>query len=81
MLHLYRSWGLSETGKHKCPAESTQGTLTYQEACEEIEERGRFNGPEVVEAMREKPMLRDQSFPHCHFLAGEDTSQQTDRKT
>lgn len=40
------------TGKHKNPAESTQGTLTYQEVCEEI---GKLNGLETVEAMRKKP--------------------------
>lgn len=78
MLLLYRSRSVSGTGKHKCPAESTQGTLTYQEVCEEI---GKLKGLETAEAMRKKPMLRDQAFPHCLFLAGDDMSQQTGRKT
>lgn len=56
--------------------EPTQGTVTYQEVCEEI---GKLHVLKTVAAMRKKAILRDRSFPHCLFLAGEDVSQQTDR--
>jgi len=65
----------SGTGKCKCPTELTQGALTHQEVCKET---GKRDGLEIVEAKRKQPGLRDQSFPHCLFLAGEDTSQQTE---
>lgn len=78
MLLLHRSQGVNGTGKHSCPVESTQGTLTYQEVWEDI---GKLNGLKTVEATRKKSMLRHQSFPLCLFLAGEDMSQQADRET